>query len=66
VQFDTDRDLLAKTVREVRAAVATANRDYPDRYLADAEARAEGSSASERERQQRLDADRAVIDEAMR
>lgn len=66
VHIDTRRDLLAQTVVEVRAVVAAANRDYPDQYLSDTEAKTEEEGRLQRERQRRLDADQAVIDEAMR
>ena len=66
VQFDVPRDRLAQTVVEVRAAVAAANRDYPDQYLAEAESAAEKTFQLQADRQTRLDADQAVIDEAMR
>jgi hypothetical protein len=66
VQFDVSRARLAQTVVEVRAAVAAANRDYPDQYLAEAESAADKTSQLQADRQARLDADQAVIDEAMR
>jgi hypothetical protein len=65
VQFDVARDRLAETVVEVRAAVAAANRDYPDRYLVEAEAAKERKAQVEADAQSRIHADRAVIDEAM-
>jgi len=66
VQFNAPRDGMAETVIEVRAAVAAANRDYPDQYLVDAQAAAERKSQIGADRQARVDADKAVIDEAMR
>jgi hypothetical protein len=66
VQFDAPRDRLAQTVVEVRAAMAAANRDYPDQYLIEAEAAAQRNAQVEADRQARLDADKAVIDDAMR
>lgn len=66
VQFDARRDLLAPTVVEVRAAVAAANRDYPDQYVSDAQARSEAEDRLDQEREWRLHADQAVIDEGMR
>lgn len=66
VQFDTPRDLLAQTVKEVRSAVAAADRDYPDQYLAEAMAASAAASRLETDRHRRLDAEQAVIDTALR